>query len=154
MAVKPIPDGYGSITPYLIVGDGAAALDFYKRAFGAVERMRIDWPGGAIGHAEIVFGDSVVMLASEFPEMDAVSPKTVGGTPVSLLLYTEDVDAMFARAVEAGAREIRAVKNQFYGDRTGTLEDPFGHRWTIATHVEDVSAEELAKRSEAMFSGA
>ncbi len=150
MAVAPIPDGYSSVTPYLIVDDCAAALEFYKKALGAVERIRMDWGGGKIGHAEITIGDSVVMMASEFPEMGALSPKTVGGNPVSLLVYTENVDETYARAIAEGATEIRPVANQFYGDRSGTLEDPFGHRWTVSTHVEDVSEEELAKRSEAM----
>lgn len=149
MAVKPIPDGYSSVTPYLIVDDGVKALEFYRIAFGAVERLRIDWGGGKIGHAEFTIGNSVVMLASEFPDQGALSPKTVGGTPVSLMVYTESVDETFARAVAEGATEIRPVANQFYGDRTGVLEDPFGHRWTVSTHVEDVSEEELARRSEA-----
>lgn len=148
MPVKPIPDGYSSVTPYLIVDDGKAALEFYANAFGAVERMRTEW-GEKVGHAEIVIGDTVVMLASEFPELDALSPKSVGGTPVSLLIYTDDVDEMFARAIHEGATEIRPVADQFYGDRSGMLMDPFGHRWSIATHIEDVSREEMARRSEA-----
>ena len=154
MAVNPIPDGYSSVTPYLIVDDGLAALEFYKKAFGAVERLRMDWGGGKIGHAEFTIGDSVVMMASEFPELGALSPKTVGGTTVSILIYTENVDDMFARAIAEGATEIRPVSNQFYGDRSGTLDDPFGHRWTVSTHVEDVSEEELARRSEAARSQA
>lgn len=153
MAVKPIPDGYTSVTPYLIVDDGAAALEFYKKAFGAVERFRIDW-GDKLGHAEFTIGNAVVMMASEFPELGAVSPKTVGGTPVSLAVYTEDVDEMFARAVAEGATVVRPLENQFYGDRSGTLEDPFGHRWSISTHVEDVDPEEMARRSEAARSQA
>ena len=152
MAVKPIPDGYSSVTPYLIVDDGAAALNFYTNAFGAVERMRMDWGGGKIGHAEFTVGESVIMMASEFPEMDALSPKTLGGTPVTLAIYTENVDEMFARAIAEGATEIRPVQDQFYGDRMGMVQDPFGHLWTIATHVEDVSPEELARRSEAFRS--
>lgn len=130
------------------MGDGEAALDFYKRAFGAVERLRLMW-GDKLGHAEFTIGNAVVMMASEFPELGAVSPHTVGGTPVSMAIYTEDVDEMFARAVREGATEVRPVENHFYGDRMGTLDDPFGHRWSIATHVEDVSPEELARRSEA-----
>ncbi len=152
MAVKPIPDGYSSVTPYLIVDDGAAALSFYANAFGAVERMRMDWGDGKIGHAEFTVGDSVIMMASEFPEMDALSPKTIGGTPVRLAIFTENVDEMFARAIAEGATEIHPVQDQFYGDRLGMVQDPFGHLWTIATHVEDVSPEELARRSEALRS--
>lgn len=152
MAVKPIPDGYSSVTPYLIVDDGAAALSFYANAFGAVERLRMDWGDGKIGHAEFTVGDSVIMMASEFPEMDALSPKTIGGTPVRLAIFTENVDEMFARAIAEGATEIQPVQDQFYGDRLGMVQDPYGHLWTIATHVEDVSPEELARRSEALRS--
>lgn len=143
MSVKPVPDGYHSVTAYLIVDDAPAALDFYRDAFGARERLRLEMPGGSIGHAELEIGDSVVMLASEFPEIGAVSPSTIGGTAVSLMIYTEDADAMFARAVELGATEVRPVEDQFYGDRSGMVTDPFGHRWSIATHVEDVSEEDL-----------
>jgi PhnB protein len=146
MAVKPIPDNYRTVTPYLIVNDAARALDFYKQALGATERMRLDGPGGKVGHAEIELGDSVIMLADEFPEMGARSPQSLGGSPVSLLLYVEDVDARVARAVAAGATLLRPVKDQFYGDRSGTLADPFGHTWTIATHTEDVSPEEMNRR--------
>ena len=153
MAVKSQPDGYRSVTPYLIVDDASAALEFYATALGAVERMRIDWGGGKVGHAELELGDSVVMLASEFPDMDALSPKTVGGTPVSLMVYVDDVDAVFARAVEEGAEVVRPVENQFYGDRAGRIRDPFGHEWTLATHVEDVAPEELRRRQEEMLSG-
>ena len=140
MPVNFIPDGYSSITPYLIVNDGEAALTFYKNVFGAVELMRVEAPGGKLAHAEIQLGDSRVMLASEFPEVGAVSPTTVGGSPVSLLHYTEEVDEVFARAIAAGAVEERPVQDQFYGDRSGSLRDPFGHRWSISTHIEDVSA--------------
>ena len=150
VAVKPIPDGYQSVTPYLIVDDGYVALEFYKNAFGAVERMRVEWPGGTLGHCELVIGNSVIMMASEFPSMGALSPKSVGGTPVSLMIYTESVDEVFARALAGGSTEVHPVRDQFYGDRTGTLEDPFGHRWTIATHVEDVPPDELKRRSDAM----
>lgn len=153
MAVKPIPDGYHSVTPYLIVDDGPAALEFYAKALGAVERMRLDSGGGVVGHAELEIGDSVVMLASEFPDMDALSPATIGGTPVSLMVYVGDVDAVFARAVEEGAEVVRPVADQFYGDRAGRIRDPFGHEWTLSTHVEDVSPEELRRRQEAMLSG-
>ena len=153
MAVKPIPEGYRSVTPYLIVDDGAAALEFYAKALGAIERMRMDWGGGRVGHAELEIGDSVVMLASEFPEMNALSPRTIGGTPVSLMVYVEDVDAVFAKAVEEGAEVVRPVADQFYGDRAGRIRDPFGHEWTLSTHVEDVTPEELRRRQEAMVSG-
>jgi PhnB protein len=146
MAVKPIPDGYPAVTPYLIVKDAAGALDFYKRAFGATERMRMAGPDGRVGHAEIQIGTGVVMLADEFPEMGIRSPKSIGGTAVTLAVYVEDVDARFAQAIAAGARAVRPVKDQFYGDRSGTLEDPFGHVWTLATHKEDVPPAELERR--------
>lgn len=149
MAVKPIPDGYHTVTPYLIVKDAARALDFYKRAFGATELMRMADPGGKVMHAEIKVGDSPIMLADEFPQMGYSAPPALGGTPVSIVLYVEDVDALFRQAVAAGAKERRPVQDQFYGDRTGTLEDPFGHVWTLSTHKEDVSHEEMHKRFEA-----
>jgi PhnB protein len=149
MAVKAIPEGYHTATPYLIVRGGAAAIDFYKRAFGAVELMRLPGPDGKLGHAEIKIGDSPIMLADEFPDMGAISPQTLGGTPVSLLLYVEDVDAQFNRAVAAGAKVLRPLKDQFYGDRSGTVEDPFGHKWSLATHKEDVTSEEMQRRYEA-----
>lgn len=151
--VKLIPEGYHSITPYIIVGDGARAIEFYKRAFGATELFRMDAPGGKIGHAEIKIGDSHIMLADECPEMTARSPQTIGGSPVSLMLYVPDVDATVSKAVEAGAKITRPVANQFYGDRTGGIEDPFGHTWYIATHVEDVAPEELQKRAAAAHGG-
>ena len=147
--LKPIPDGYHAVTPYLIVNAGAKALEFYARAFGAIERLRIDGTGGKIGHAEITIGDSYVMLADEHPEVDALSPQTVGGTPVSLHLYVEDVDAVVARAVAAGATLTRPVADQFYGDRVGGIVDPFGHRWFIATHKEDLTSDELRRRAAA-----
>ena len=143
MAVKPIPDGYHTVTPYLIVQGAAKALDFYKKAFGATELVRMPGPGGKIMHAEVQIGDSRVMLADEFPEMDARGPQALGGTPVGLCIYVENVDALFDRAVTAGAKVLRPVVDQFYGDRSGTVADPFGHKWTIATHVEDVSPEEM-----------
>lgn len=146
MAVKPIPEGYHTATAYLIVKDAASALDFYKKAFGATELMRLAGPGGKVMHAEIKIGDSPIMLADEFPEMGARSPQSLGGSPVSLLLYVEDVDARFNQAIAAGATVQRAVKDQFYGDRSGTLVDPFGHVWSIATHKEDVSPAEMDKR--------
>ena len=151
MAVKPIPDGYHSVTPYLYVRGAAAALDFYKRAFNATELFRLDGPDGKVGHAEIRIGDSPVMLADECPEMGARGPKTLGGAGVSLLLYVDNVDARFEQAVAAGGKVLRPVKDQFYGDRSGTLEDPFGHVWTIATHEEDMPPEEMKKRSEAFL---
>jgi PhnB protein len=147
-AVKPIPDEFPQVTPYLCVDGAAAAIDFYTSVFGAVERMRMPAPDGRIGHAEVQIGRAVVMLADEYPEMGALSPKTVGGTPVTLMVYVEDVDDVVAKAVAAGAKELRAVENRFYGDRSGEIEDPFGHRWSVATHVEDVPPAEMARRME------
>jgi PhnB protein len=147
MAVKPVPDGYHSVTPYLVCGDAAKAIDFYKTVFGAEELMRMPSPGGRVGHAELRIGDSVIMLADEHPEVGARSPKTVGGTPVSLMVYVPDVDAVFKKAIAGGAKQDRPLENQFYGDRSGTVTDPFGHQWTIATHVEDVPPEEMEKRA-------
>lgn len=149
MATKHIPDGYRTATPYLIMSDAARAIEFYKRAFGATELHRYDAPGGKIGHAEIKLGDSIIMLADEHPEMGYRSPRALGGTPVSLMLYIEDVDVQFKRAVDAGAKALRPVADQFYGDRSGTLEDPFGHVWTLSTHTEDLSEEEMMKRAKA-----
>jgi PhnB protein len=146
--VKPIPEGYHRVTPYLIVQGAADAIEYYKAVFGAKERMRFPAPDGKIGHAEIEIGDSTIMLADEVPEMGHRSPRTLGGSPISLLLYVEDVDRTVDRAVAAGAKLERAVADQFYGDRTGGIVDPFGHIWYVATHVEDVSPEELRKRSE------
>lgn len=153
MAVKPIPDGYHSVTPYLIVDDAARALEFYKKAFGAVELMRMPAPGGKIGHAEIRIGDSPIMLADE-SEMGARSARSIGGSPISLMVYVEDVDARVAQAVAAGATLVRPVANQFYGDRTGGVDDPFGYHWYIATHVEDVPPDELEKRASKAMAGA
>jgi PhnB protein len=147
MAVKPIPEGYHTLTPYLIVRGGAAALDFYAKAFGATELYRMADPSGRVGHAEMQVGDSRFMLADEFPDRGAVSPQGSEGHSVTFLLYVPDVDAAFARAVAAGGKAVRPVQDQFYGDRSGTLEDPFGHQWTLATHVEDVSPEEMERRS-------
>ena len=146
--VKAIPDNYRGATPYICVHDGAAALGFYAKAFGATERMRMAEPSGKIGHAEIQIGEAVIMLSDEFPEVGVRSPRSLGGSPAAVLLYFEDVDAVARRAVEAGGKLTRPVENQFYGDRSGKLEDPFGHAWWIATHVEDVSAEEMTKRAE------
>lgn len=144
--VKPIPDGYHSITPYVIVKGAAAAIDFYKQAFGAVEMLRMPQPDGRVGHAELKIGDSVIMLADEFPEMNTVGPKTLGNSPVGILLYVEDVDAVFTKALSLGATVNKPLADQFYGDRTGTVIDPFGHKWTVATHKEDVSPEEMERR--------
>jgi PhnB protein len=146
---KPIPDGYSTLTPYLIVPDGAASVEFYRRAFGASERMRLVTPDGKIGHAELVIGDSVVMLADEYPAHGARAPQHFGGSPVMLHLYVQDVDAVVARAVAAGATLTRPVQDQFYGDRSGAVTDPFGHLWHIATHIEDVAPEEIARRAAA-----
>ena len=145
MAVQPIPDGYHSVTPYLIVNDGAAALEFYKQAFDATEVMRMPGPGGKVMHAEIRIGDSIVMLADEFPEQHLRGPLALGGSPVGICLYVEDVDTQFAQAIQAGAKERRPLQDQFYGDRSGTVEDPFGHNWTLATHKEDLTPEEIEK---------
>jgi PhnB protein len=145
---KAIPDGYQTANPYLIIEGAAAAIDFYKRVFGATEMMRMIDPSGCVGHAEIRIGDSVIMLADEHPNMGYRSPRSLGGSSVGILLYVEHVDLVFERAVEAGARVQRAVADQFYGDRSGTLEDPFGHVWTVATHIEDVPPEEIQRRAE------
>jgi PhnB protein len=152
MAVKPIPDGYHTVTPYIICKGAAKALDFYKAAFGAAEIMRHEM-GGMIGHAEVRIGDSIVMLADEFPQMGAVSPKTLGGTPCGLCIYLNDVDAAVDKAVKAGCTVERPLQNQFYGDRSATLLDPFGHKWTLTTHVEDVSPEEMKRRMAAHTKG-
>ena len=150
--VKPIPDGYHSVTPYLVVDDAKAALDFYARAFGATEKFRLPM-GDRIGHAEIMIGDSHVMLADEFPDMGHLGPKSRGGTTVSLMVYVEDVDSAFRQALDAGATQKRPVENQFWGDRMGTLTDPFGHMWSLATTVEEVSPDELQRRMAQFSSG-
>ena len=152
--VKPIPDGYHAITPYLAIKGAAKAIEFYKKAFGAKERMRMDAPGGMIGHAEMTFGDSVVMLADEYPPMDFLSPQSRGGASVSLHFYVPDCDAVVARAVKAGATVKRPLRDEFYGDRSGTLQDPFGHVWHISTHKEELSLAEIKRRgAEAMKEG-
>ena len=154
MSVQPIPEDYPRVTPYLIIDGASDAIDFYTKVLGAQERMRMPGPDGKLGHAELQLGNSVIMLADEFPDMGAVGPKSVGGTPVTLHVYVEDVDSVFANAVASGAKEIRAVENQFYGDRSGQFEDPFGHQWNVASHVEDVPPEEMEKRAaEAMQQG-
>ncbi|MEP6634858.1 MAG: VOC family protein [Luteimonas sp.] len=145
MAVKPIPDGYHSVTPYLYVDDAAKALDFYAKAFGASEIYRLPM-GDKIGHAEMQLGDSRFMLADESPQMDSIGPRKRGGATAGFMLYVADVDAAFQRAISAGATSSRAPENQFYGDRTGTVIDPFGHKWSIGTHVEDVDPEEMNRR--------
>ena len=146
--VNFMPAGYHTVTPYLACGDAAGAIDFYKKAFAAVEVIRIPGPGGRVGHAEVKIGDSRVMLADEYAQMNFHGPRTRGGTTVHIHLYVKDVDAMVERAVASGARLVREVKDQFYGDRTGSLEDPFGHVWHIATHKEDLSMAEMRKRGE------
>lgn len=151
--VKPIPEQYPRISPYLCVDGAAAAIDFYCRVFGAEERSRMAAPDGKIGHAELGLGDSLVMLSDEYPEMGARSPNAFGGSPVTLSVYVEDVDAVVAKAVELGAKVVRAVENQFYGDRAGQIEDPFGHRWHVTSHIEDVSPEEMARRVKELFGG-
>jgi PhnB protein len=148
---KYIPEGYHTATPYLIVNGGARAIEFYKQAFDATEVVRMDAPGGKVGHAEIKIGDSHIMLADEYPEMDARSPQAIGGTPVGLMLYLQDCDSVVAKAVSLGAKVVKPVQDQFYGDRSGTILDPFGHKWTVATHKEDVSPEEMQKRAAALF---
>jgi PhnB protein len=152
--VKPIPEGYPRVSPYLSVAGAADAIDFYTKVLGAKERMRMDGPGGTIGHAEIEIGDSIIMLADENPDFGNKGPKTIGGTPVTLSVYVEDVDDTFERALKAGATSLRDVDNQFYGDRSGSFEDPFGHQWHVATHVEDVPPEEMGKRAAEAMAGA
>ena len=146
---KPIPDDYPRVMPYLIVDGAGAAIDFYCSVLGATERVRMPGPDGRIGHAELQLGDSMIMLADENAQMDVRGPRAIGGTPVSLHVYVEDSDAVFERAVQAGARALRAVEDRFYGDRSGQFEDPFGHRWDVSTHVEDVPPEEMSKRAAA-----
>jgi PhnB protein len=149
--VNPIPKGYEGATPYLVIKGAAKALEFYKKAFGATEIMRIPAPGGKVGHAEIKIGNAIIMLADEFPEMNHRSPQSLGGTPVSIMVYVPDVDTFFKPAVDAGAKALTPVENKFYGDRSGSLEDPFGHQWHFSTHVEDVPPDEMAKRAEAFM---
>jgi PhnB protein len=151
MTVIAIPEGQEGITPYLCVDDGAAAIDFYTKVLGGVETLRMDAPGGKIGHAELTVGKSKIMLSDEYEEMGVLSPKTIGGSPVTLSLYVEDVDAVAARFLEHGGRTMRPVANQFYGDRSGQFLDPFGHRWNIATHIEDVSHEEMQRRAKELY---
>ena len=147
MATKPIPEGYHTVTPYLAVDDAAAAIEYYTKAFGAKERVRMDAPDGKIGHAELEIGDSLVMLSDPFPQSTVRPPKELGGTSASVFMYVEDVDAVVQQAVDAGATVTMEVADQFWGDRFGTVSDPFGHSWSIATHVEDLTPEEIAERA-------
>ena len=151
--VNPIPTDYPRLSPYLVIDGASDAIAFYTEVLGATERARMPGPEGRIGHAELASGNSILMLSDEWPDMGFVGPKAVGATPVSLMLYVEDVDDVFKRAVEAGAKELSAVKDEFYGDRSGSIEDPFGHRWTLATHVEDVPADEMARRAAEAMGG-
>jgi PhnB protein len=150
---KPIPEGYPQVTPYLAVDGANAAIEFYAKVFGTRERMRLPGPDGTVGHAELQLGDSLIMLADEAPQTGVRGPKAVGGTPVTISVYVDDVDGVVDRAVNAGAKVLRPVEDQFYGDRVGQLEDPFGHRWSVATHIEDVSPDEMARRAAEMTEG-
>jgi PhnB protein len=150
--VNPIPSNYPRVTPYLSVDGAAKAIDFYSKVLGATERGRMPGPDGKIGHAELEIGGSMIMLSDAFPDMGAPTPASLGGSPVTVMVYVEDVDAVFDRAIKAGAKEIAPVQDQFYGDRSGQFEDPFGHRWNVASHVEDVSPEEMEKRAAQMMS--
>jgi PhnB protein len=151
--VSPIPADYPRVTPALAIDGAARAIDFYQQVFGATERLRIDDPSGKVGHAELTIGDSLIMVSDEYPEMNIVGPKSVGGTTVSLNVYVEDADAVFNTALQAGATSLRPVADQFYGDRSGQFEDPFGHRWNVATHIEDVAPDEMLKRASAAMGG-
>jgi len=149
--IKAIPDGYHTATPYLVITNAGKAIEFYKAAFGATEQMRLDTPDGKVMHAEIMIGDSPIMLCDECPDWNALSPQTIGGTPVSIMLYVEDVDSVVNRALAAGATLLMPVADQFWGDRMGTVADPFGHKWSVATHREDVTPEEIGRRAQALF---
>ena len=153
MPVNPIPEGYHSVTPYLIIRGAADAIEFYKKAFGATELFRFPGPDGKVGHAELQIGNSRIMMADEYPDMGYNGPQTLGGSPIALMIYLADVDAVFNRAVEAGATVKEALQDKFYGDRIGTVIDPFGHRWHLATHQEDVSMEEMERRAKAAGAG-
>jgi PhnB protein len=149
--VHPVPEGYPQISPYLVVDDADAAISFYRDVFGATERMRLgggpDDPPDTVGHAELVIGSGLIMLADEFPDMGNLGPRSIGGSPVTISVYVDDVDAVFDRAIAAGATSLRPVEDQFYGDRTGRFVDPWGHRWNVGTHVEDVPPDEMARRA-------
>lgn len=149
MAAKPIPEGYSSVTPYLAVHDAAAAISFYKKAFNAVEIMRMEGPNQKIGHAEIKIGDSHIMLADECSEREIQSPKKLGGAGISIVLYVDNVNTLYPQAIAAGGKELRPLQDQFYGDRSGTLKDPFGHVWTVSTHIADYSEQEIRERAAA-----
>jgi PhnB protein len=151
MAVKPVPPGFHTVTAYLRIRGAAEALEFYRKAFGAEERYRMAMPDGKVGHAEIKIGDSIVMLADEFPDWNVKGPQSLGGTSVGICLYVEDSDAAFQRAIDAGATVLRPLQDQFYGDRSGTVTDPFGHEWTLSTHKENVPPDELERRAKEMF---
>src|SRR5215471_19556814 len=151
--VKSVPEGYSTVTPYLIIKDASAAIDFYKKAFGATETFRMPGPGNTVAHAELKIGDSMIMLADDYPQAIAHSPQSLGGTCITIHLYVSDVDAVANRAIAAGIKVLRPVENQFYGDRSGNFQDPFGHIWSIGTHVEDVAPDEMKKRIEAMAKG-
>jgi len=151
-AVKPIPDNYPRVTAYLAIDGAGDAIEFYKKILGATERFRMPGPDGRVGHAEIAIGDSVIMMADTSPEMNFVDPKKLGNTTVNLVVYVEDVDKTVKAALKAGAKETQAVEDKFYGDRAGQFEDPWGHRWDVMTHIEDVSPEEMQKRVESLMS--
>ncbi len=148
MAVQPVPEGYSTVTPYLAVPNAAEAIDFYTRALGAKETVRMDGPGGSIMHAELKLGDSLIMLSDPFPQASTKTPKELGGTSVSIFVYVDDIDALYKQAIDAGATSLMEPDDMFWGDRFGSIQDPFGHSWTIATHIEDVSPQEMQKRSE------
>jgi PhnB protein len=150
--IKPIPDGYHTVTPHIVVSDVAKAIEFYKKAFGAVQTVRMDGPGGMVLHAEVKIGNSAVMIAQENPEWGSKGPSTLGGSPVGLFIYGPDVDAAYKQAIDAGAKSVMEPADQFWGDRYCKVEDPFGHDWALGTHVEDVSEEDMAKRAQELFS--
>jgi PhnB protein len=152
MAVQPVPEGYHTITPYLAVENASEAIDFYKRALGAKERVRMPGPGGSVMHAELEIGDSVVMLSDPFPQASTKPPKELGGTSVSIMVYVDNIDSLYKQAIDAGATSLMEPDDMFWGDRFGSVQDPFGHSWTIATHVEDVTPEEMEKRSQEFMS--
>ena len=154
MAAKPVPEGYHTVTPYLTVDDAAAAIEFYKRAFGATERMRMASPDGKIAHAELEIGDSLIMLSDPFPHAETRPPRELGGTTGGVFLYVENVDAAFQQAVDAGVTVTMPLENMFWGDRFGSVTDPFGHHWSLATHVEDLTEQEIAERAEAAMAAA
>jgi PhnB protein len=154
VAVKAIPEGYHALTPYIDIENAAEAIEFYKRAFGAKEKVRMEAPGGKVGHAELEIGDSVLMLADPFPQSSIKTPKELGATTVTLVMYVEDVDAVVQQAVDAGATVTTPVEDKFWGDRFGSVTDPYGHSWSIGTHVEDVSPQEMEERGRAAMAAA